>query len=183
MSRPSHRATELELKIWELVSDLMKGPDQLCEDLERMIELEREGVDGDPERAAKVWADKLAEVEAERRGYLRLAAKGRMTHEDLDRELVELAKVQRTAERELAAIKNRRERVEWLERDKDEILDRYAKMAPEALDDLSPEERHLLYCMLRMKVVVNPDRSLEVGGALGTDLVQSGFVQPETVSR
>jgi site-specific DNA recombinase len=183
VSRPSHRATELELKIWELVSDLMKGPDQLCEDLERMIELEREGVDGDPERAAKVWADKLAEVEAERRGYLRLAAKGRMTHEDLDRELAELAKAQRTAERELAAIKNRRERVEWLERDKDEILDRYAKMAPEALDNLSPEERHLLYRMLRMKVVVNPDRSLEVSGALGTELVQSGFVQPETVSR
>ncbi len=177
-SHPNHRAEKLEQRIWELVSDLMKSPEQLREDLERMIELERKGTRGDPEREAKVWLEKLAEAEGERRGYLRLAAKGRMTDEDLDRELAELEETQRTAERELAAIENRRERLELLERDKDEILNSYAKMAPEALDILSPEERRRLYRMLRLKVIANPDRSLEVSGALET-----GFVKQEMVLR
>jgi hypothetical protein len=35
------------------------------------------------------WLEELAEVEQERRGYLRLAAKGRMTDAELDRALGE----------------------------------------------------------------------------------------------
>ena len=68
--------------------------------------------------------------------------------------------------------------MEHLERDKEELLNYYAGMAPETLEDLSPEERHRLYRMLRLKVVANPNRSLEVSGALGTE-----FVQSDTVSR
>ncbi|MCA1738454.1 MAG: hypothetical protein LC740_06390 [Actinobacteria bacterium] len=148
-----------------------------------MIEIEREGRRGDPKLGTKAWLEKLAEVDQERRGYLRLAAKGHMTDEDLDRELGELEETRRTAERELESIRNRQERVELLERDKDEVLDSYARLAPEALDGLSPEERHRLYRMLRLKVIINSDRSLEVSGALETELVQLGFVQPETVPR
>ncbi len=51
-------------------------------------------------------------------------------------------------------------------------------MAPEAPDILSPEERRRLYRMLRLKVIANPDRSLEVSGALET-----GFVKQEMVLR
>ena len=80
--------------------------------------------------------------------------------------------------RELAAIENRRERLELLERYKDEILNSYAKMVPEALDIFSPEERRRLYRMLWLKVIANPDRSLEVSGALET-----GFAEQETVLR
>jgi site-specific DNA recombinase len=181
--RPNHRAKELEQRVWEFVFELMKSPERLREDLERMIEIEREGRYVDPKLETKAWLEKLAEVAQERRGYLRLAAKGHMTDEDLDRELGELEKTRRTAERELEAIRNRQERVELLERDKDEILDSYTRLAPEALDGLSPEERHRLYRMLRLKVIINPDRSLEVSGALETELVQLGFVQPETVPR
>ncbi len=144
----------------------MKSPGQIREDLERMIELERKGTRGDPGREARMWLEKLAEAEGERRGYLRLAANGRMTEEELDTELAELEETQRAAERELAAIENRRERLELLERDKDEILNSYARIAPEALDILSPEERCRLYRMLRLKVIATSDRSLEVSGAL-----------------
>ena len=77
-----------------------------------MIELEREGTRFDPKREAKSWLEKLAEADQERRGYLRLVAKGHMTDEDLDRELAELEEIRRTAERELAVIKNRWERIE-----------------------------------------------------------------------
>ncbi len=110
-----------------------------------MIELEREGTRGNPEREAKAWLEKLAEVDQERRGYLRLAAKGHITDADLDRELAELEETRKSAERELAIVKNRQERIELLERDKGEILSTFARMAPEALDVLSPEERHRLY--------------------------------------
>ncbi len=40
-------------------------------------------------------------------------------------------------------------------------------IAPGALDSLTPEERHLVYKMLRLKVVANLDGSLEVSGAFG----------------
>jgi hypothetical protein len=54
-------------------------------------------------------------------------------------------------------------------------------MASETLDLLPPEERHRLFRMLRLMVLINPDRSSEVIGALATEPVQSKFVQPETV--
>jgi hypothetical protein len=112
---------------------------------------------------------------------LRLAAKGHMTDEVLGRELAELEETRKGAERELLILKNRQERVELLKRDRNEILNTYARMVPETLDVLSPEERHWLYRMLRLKVLINPDRSLEVKGALVTEPVQSEFMQPETV--
>jgi uncharacterized protein (UPF0335 family) len=83
-------------------------------------------------------------------------------------ELVELEEAQRTAECELTAIKNHRERIERLEQDKDEIMESYAKITPEALNDLSSQDRYRLYRMLRLKLVVNPDRSRKVNGALAT---------------
>ena len=172
-SRPKHRAERLEERIWGLVSELMKSPEQLREDLERMIELEKGEMRADPTREAEAWSEKLAEADRMRAGYQDLAAKGLMTHEELGEKLERLKEVRETAERELETLLDRRERVERLERDKDELLNSYTKVAPEALDSLSSEERHRLYTMLRMKVTANPDRSLEVSGALGAQFGQS----------
>lgn len=125
-------------------------------------------------------------MDQERRGWLRIAGKvgpTAPTAEELTEALVELEETCRTAERELAAIGGWRERIEQLERDKDEVLDSYARMASEALGSMSPEERHRLYCMLRLKVFVNLDRSLEVTGALAMRFVQSESVETETVPR
>ena len=41
-------------------------------------------------------------------------------------------------------------------------------MVPEALDDLTPEEHHRVYRMLRLKVLVRPDGTLEGSGTLGS---------------
>jgi multidrug resistance efflux pump len=98
-----------------------------------MIELEREGVRGDPEREAKGWFDNLAETDRERRGYQRLAAKGRLTDEELDEALAELEETRATAKRELEALACRRKRLEQLEREKDVLLENYAALAPEVL--------------------------------------------------
>ena len=165
--RTNHRAEEIEGHMWAFVSNLMKDPEELRADLERMIELEKRGVYGDPEREARAWLDKLAEVEAERHGYLRLAARGSISDRELDGALAELEDTRSTAEHKLAALQNRREAIEALERDRDALLEHYAAIAPEALEALTPEERHQLYRMLRLEVVVRPDANLEVSGVFG----------------
>ena len=41
-------------------------------------------------------------------------------------------------------------------------MERYAGMVPESLETLSPQERHRVYRMLRLKVVAHPDDTMEV---------------------
>ena len=74
--RKRHRADEVEPRVWNLVAGLLKDPERLKSGLEEMIEQERAGLRGDPNQEAKSWLERLAEVYEERRGYLRLAAKG-----------------------------------------------------------------------------------------------------------
>jgi multidrug resistance efflux pump len=128
--------------VWDLISRVLKDPERLSAGLEEMIELERAELRGDPDQEAKTWLAKLSEVGQERRGYLRLAAKGVLTDEELDEALAGLEDMRETAEKELRAIRARRETLQDLERDRDALLESYASMTPAALDALSPEERH-----------------------------------------
>ena len=141
---------------------VLLDPAELCSDLDRTLELERDGRRGDPEAEAKHWLDKLAEVDEERRGFLRLAAKGHMTDDELDEELAKLNGTRKVAQQELEALRSHKERVEAMERDRETVLEQYAALAPEALDALSLEQRHRLYKMLRLKVLVSKSGELEI---------------------
>jgi hypothetical protein len=134
-----------------------------------MIELERGAVRGDSDREAKQWLEKLSEVDEERRGFLRLAARGRISEEELDEELAALDETRRIAKRELATLRDRKERIKELERDRDALLGDYAGRTPEALEAFTAEERHRLYKMLRLSVAVYPDGSAEITGAFPED--------------
>jgi hypothetical protein len=79
---------------------------------------------------------------------------------------VELENTRSRATRELEELRNRRERIEGLDRDKNALLESYAGMVPQALDSLTPQERHQIYKMLRVQVTVGPDGRVEVTGAL-----------------
>src|SRR5215211_8630302 len=68
------------------------------------------------------------------------------------------------------ALRARREQLEQLEHDADALLEHYAEMIPEALDDLTPEERRDVYKMMRLKVLIFPDGSVEVTGVFGGPL-------------
>jgi DNA repair exonuclease SbcCD ATPase subunit len=129
-----------------------------------LIEEERTGAQRDPEREAKFWSKKIVEIEVERRGYQRLAVKGHMTDEELAAELAELDETRETAERELEAARARSETLERLQHDRDTVLESYARMAEEALETLTPEERHRVYQLLRLNVYVRPDWPLEIQG-------------------
>jgi site-specific DNA recombinase len=117
------RAPGIESEVGSLVSELLQDPERLRANLERMIELEREEARGDPAKEARIWAEKLAEVERKRAGYLDLAATGRMTYAELDSKIEELEEAQKTTERELQALKERTERLKQLEKDKDILLE------------------------------------------------------------
>jgi hypothetical protein len=165
-----HKAEATEGAVWELVSALLKDPERLRAGLEELIEQERAGTRGDPDREANAWLEKLSEVEQERRGYLRLAAKGHMSDDDLGEALAELEETRPTTERELAAIRGRQAALEELERDRDALLESYAGMMPEALDSLAPEERSQIYGMLRLKVDVSAGGTMQARGVLSAGL-------------
>jgi site-specific DNA recombinase len=166
----NHRADMVEPLVWSFVSELLTEPERLRRGLEEMIAREREALCGDPDREANTWLEKLVEVEQERRGYLRLAAKGHMTDDDLAEALSELDETRSTARRELETLSHRQEKLAELERNKDSLLEHYAGMVPEALDELTSEERHRVYEMLRLRAVATLDGTVVVTGVLGKNL-------------
>jgi hypothetical protein len=139
----------VESGVWNLVRSVLTDPEQLRDDLERLIKQEQQSMRGDPESEVKTWLEKLIEVDRRRSGYIDLAADGIMSRDDLKAELARLEEIRGTAEKGLKALRTRQEKVEELQRDKDALLDHYAALAPDALDSLAPEERHRLYRMLR----------------------------------
>jgi hypothetical protein len=174
-------ATKLEGQVWDFVRGALLDPAELCSDLDRAIELERDGQRGDPEAEAKHWLDRLSEAEEERRGFLRLAARGSITDAELDEELAQLDDTRKVAEQELEALRQHNERVEEMERDRDAVLEHYTVLAPEALASLAPEERHQLYKMLRLQVFVakSGDLVIELAGvpAESTDANSSSITE------
>ena len=166
-NRKKFRAREIETSVWKLICTLLMNPEQLRKDLEKMIEQERQGSRGDSDREAKAWLQRISEVDRMRGNYQEMAAKGLITFEELGDKLGQLQETRTTAERELGALKGRQERIDQLQRDKDDLLESYAGMAPEALDSLNPEERHQLYKMLKLHVEAFPNHTYCVSGVIG----------------
>src|SRR5919199_2808343 len=96
--RKCHAAEKLESAAWAEVSGRLKDPKELRADLDAMIELERRDMRRDPDKEARLWAQKLAEGERMRRGYQEQAAKGYMTLDELSTALEELEKTRRLVE-------------------------------------------------------------------------------------
>lgn len=124
------------------------------------------GLRGDPEREVKVWLNKLASLDHKRSGYQEMAAEGLITFDELRAKLADLEETRQIAHDELAAIEGRKEEIEQLERDRDAIVEDYASEAIEALDSLTPEQRHELYKKLQLKIIAHKDGSLTVEGPL-----------------
>jgi hypothetical protein len=169
------RADREEPIVWEFVSGLLKDPEKLRAGLDALLEKEQKGAHDDLDKEARSWLDQLAEADRIRSGYQGLAAKGLMTFEELGERLGQLEEARKAARKELEALENRQERVEALERDRDALLSSYAGSVPETLDTLTPEERHRIYKMLRLKVATKPDGGLEINGdlLLGEDFLDS----------
>jgi site-specific DNA recombinase len=162
------RAERIEAQVWDFVCGLLRDPDRIRAGLNQLIEEERKNAGRDPKREAEFWSAKITEVEAERRGYHRLAARGHMTDEELAAALSELDETRETSERELEAARARGEALERLERDRDTLMESYVGMIGEGLEDLAPEERHRVYQLLRLGVRFRPDWPLEITGVFAS---------------
>ena len=57
--------------------------------------------------------------------------------------------------------------MEDLERDKASLLEQFSDAVPEALAELTAEERHQIYRMLRLEIYVSPNGDLDIRGAIG----------------
>jgi hypothetical protein len=165
-NRKHFRAADLEGRVWDLISGLLKDPVRLRAGLDEMIEAERAGMRGDPGAEALAWLDTIAALDSKRSRYQNMAAEGHITFDELGAKLRELAEQRAAAEEELDNLRARRARLEDLERDKETLLEEYAGMVPEELDELTGEERHQVYRMLRLQVIVFPNGDLEVRGVL-----------------
>jgi site-specific DNA recombinase len=176
----SARAEELETLIWDFVSSLLKHPHRVRQGLEAMVETEREGINGDPERESKSCLERIAEADRRRSTFQDMAAEGLMSFDELRAKLAALEETCKTARRELVILSRRRERIEELERDKNALFDSYVRTVPEALDVLTPEERHRIYKLLRLRVALGPDTPPEVSGTFTGGIPVCGS---ETLSR
>jgi hypothetical protein len=95
-----------------------------------------------------------------------------MTLTELGAKLRELEATRRVAQAQLEHLLAHKERADELQQDRDALLESYATMMPDALDDLSGEERNRLYGMLRLGVTPASE-GLEVSGALCTSELPS----------
>ena len=167
------RADEVEPLVWGFVSDLLSSPERLQKGLETMLEHERNGFHGDPEREAKVWLEQLADAERKRSSFQDMAAEGLITFDELRTKLATLQETCETARRELATLEDRCNRLKDLEHDAATLLESYAGTVPEELGILDAEERNHVYKLLRLKVLAHHDGTLEVNGILGSSLCVS----------
>jgi site-specific DNA recombinase len=173
-----HRADKVEGQVWEIVSNLLQNPEQLRTDIDKMIELERNNMCSDPEQEQQAWLEKIAKADHKRARYQEMAADGLITLDELRIRLSELANTRSMAERELKALQNHKERMVDLETDREALLDSLVSIAPDALDSLRSEERHHLYKMLKLKVVVCQGGALDVSGTFGYSLAMCNFETP-----
>jgi hypothetical protein len=147
-----------------------------------MIELERNNMCSDPEQEQQAWLEKIAKADHKRTRYQEMAADGLITLDELRIRLSELANTRSVAERELKDLQNHKERMVELETDREALLDSLVSIAPDALDSLGSEERHHLYKILKLKVVVCQGGALDVSGMFEDSLAMCDPKTPQASS-
>ena len=152
--------------MWDLVLSLLRDPERLRVALDKVIEEERKAHQADPEREARAWLKKIAEVDLMRGRYQDMAAQGLITFDELRAKLEGLEEIRQTARQELDALEDRRRRLADLERDRAALLEAYAEKTHRGLDYFTPEDRHQSYKRLRLAVLIHPGGDLEVTGVL-----------------
>ncbi len=162
-----HRARDVEARVWDLVVSLLRDPDRLRAAIDALIEEERRAHRGDPEKEARIWLKKIAEIDGKRARFQDMAAEGLISFEELRAKLDSVEEARQTAQRELDALGERCERLAELERDRDTLLETYSEKASQGFEYFTPEDRHHAYKKLRLSVLVYPNGDLRVEGVLG----------------
>jgi chromosome segregation ATPase len=167
-----------EAEVWEEVSSLLKEPERLRAGIERYIEQEHRG---DPEREMRVWAKRLADVDAKRSRYQDMAAEGLTDFDELRAKLDALETDRKTAARELEAVRDKAEHLASLKFKTEALIEAYSRKARLGLDLYTPQDRFDAYKALGAKLIAHPDGTRELivgvlrlssGGPVVTQKVQ-----------
>jgi site-specific DNA recombinase len=169
----NRRADVIEPEVWESVRAILSDPDRLRDDLDAMIQMKRQASRNDPTEEINHWLKVLADADEKRAKYQRAYAADVMTLADLKARLAELEQECQIAERELESLRLREQDIADLEHDRDALLESYAGASEDALDALTPEQRHNLYKSLRIGVLAHADGGTEIilGNLLSYDEV------------
>ena len=109
--------------------------------LDALIDREqRNGTRGDTDQEVKAWLDRIGEADKLRRGFQEQAAKGLITLEELQDHLSERDEIRETACVK-PTLKGSCRRLEELEHDQEALMEPYADLMPEVLENLLSEER------------------------------------------
>ena len=96
-----------------------------------------------------------------------MAADGLIDFDELRAKLAAIEETRMTARKELEVLEGRRKELDELEHDCEALLERYAGTVLEDVDRLSSEERHQVYKLLKLRVDLRTDGTLEVSGTWG----------------
>src|SRR5215211_6963494 len=172
-TQKSLAAIDAEATIWSFISDLLQDPKKISAGMETLIEQEKATGPQDAVKEAKVWKQKIAECVHKRSAFQDQQAAGLMTLEELGSKLQEVDDARRLAQAELEALMRRQDHIEELEKDRETLLKSMAEIVPEALEDLTPQERNKIYRMLRLEATPS-EKGYQVSGAF----CSSGLMSP-----
>jgi recombinase-like zinc beta ribbon protein len=167
-------AHKVEAEVWEAVKAVLLDPERLERGLDAFLEAEREKAGGDPEREARVFTNRIAEVDRKRAAYQDMVADDLMEREELRAKLDALSCQKVAAEEGFKALEERRSKIQELQVSREKILARYREAAPDELEKADGKKRRGVYNTLGVTVWAartkeNPIRI--VFGALGGEEV------------
>jgi site-specific DNA recombinase len=171
-----HSAAELEERVWSEVSAILTDPEKLRTGLDQMIQHERAQILGDPLKEATTLGKRLREIKSRRSRYQEMAAAALIDFDELRERLAGLEDERKDSERALQATQRRAEHLENLQQNRNVLIEEYAGAVPNRLGALAPEERHRVYRLMRLRVVLAPSGDLEMSG----DVVPASVCRTET---
>jgi hypothetical protein len=145
----NYPAEDLEFQVADWISELLAENGGLIQAIDVALQ-----VPDTVEQDAAAIRVHLDELHAERMGFLRQNAQGKITDAELDTELARMEDERRNAEDRLASLSEGLSRIERLRQHKAQLLREYDDWA---LRGLSPQDRHATYKRLGIKVFIGPD--------------------------
>jgi hypothetical protein len=131
---------------------VLLDPERLERGLDAFLEAEKEKAGGDPEKEARVFTNKIAEVDRKRAAYQDMVADGLMEREELRAKLDALSRQKAAAEKGLKALEERRSKIREIEVSRERILARYREAAPGELEKADGKKRRAVYNTLGVTV-------------------------------
>ncbi len=131
---------------------MLLDPERLERGLDAFLEAEKEKAGGDPEKEARVFTNKIAEVDRKRAAYQDMVADGLMEREELRAKLDALSRQKAAAEEGLKALEERRRKVRELQLSREKILAHCRDAVQEALEEADGKQRRTVYNTLGVTV-------------------------------